>query len=127
MCRCALKTLNECIMMSGYGRTSSYPIWLGASDPICALPHFAISGPKFPCLLLYFGHILWFPNIIKFCVIKQFETFVRVKNTSSANSVLLLFSVFYSQFCDFHRVADNTELSKVYPLDVIFGLKLWRI
>ncbi len=100
-------------MMSGYGRTSSYPIWLGASDPICALPHFAISGPKFPCLLLYFGHIPWFPNIRKFCVIKQFEIFVRVKNLSSANSVLSQNSVFCGPYRDFLRVADNTELSKV--------------
>ena len=60
------------------------------------------------------GHIPWFPYISKFHLIKKFLTFVRVKNPSSANSVLSPSSVFYTQFREFLRVADKTELSKVY-------------
>ncbi len=61
-----------------------------------------------------FGHIPWFSDFSKFRLIKKFATFVRVKNASSANSVLSPTSVFYSRFREFLRVADKTELSKVY-------------
>ena len=63
--------------------------------------------------LHYFTHIPWCLKMIEFRLIKKFTLFVRVTNTSSANSVLSPSSVFYSQFREFPRVADKTELPKV--------------